>query len=557
MALPRLFDPARVHLPWWAGRVALLVVIVAGGYWLSLSTLLRDLGGQTPTAFVGLAPLLALGLLLAGLLRRAPLPTPGRIDLVVGLGLIAAAGSILLVAPFAASVYFWAARLDILSLPLFVAGALIFLFGWRVVFVSRAALLLVLLTWPLPYLVLIENTSELLTQTTAAALDGITRVLPIASVVPGTSATFTVAYPPAPFQIQVATACAGLNSTVAFLLVGGAFAMLMMGRLPAKLAWLAVGLVLIFLLNVVRVVLLVAVGAAFGRTAALDLFHPVAGLVALFAGLLTMLWLLPRFGLTVPAFQPARSSGPARIARPDAPAPRHGLAWRSAILVVLAILFGTVNATFASYERAPESAAAAPLMPKLEAGAGTASRPVIADRVVTGQQDIDVGKPYFGQDSTWVRYTLGRIGAAARADNYRLWLDDIRVTDRQRLVDFGVEKCYRFHGQSIDAAQPIALGNGVIGEIVQTEFNQSGTPWLVLWWEWPILVGDQTLHERLVLLAPATVSPTTKAPTIDGTPPLLFDFGTAVPAEHQALANDLAALAHAIVIEQYSNTASR
>jgi exosortase/archaeosortase family protein len=541
-----------------------LVVIVATAYWLSLGTLMRELGGQTPLAFVGLAPLLALGLLVAGLIRRIPLPAPGRVDLVAGLVLIAAAAAILTVAPYAASVYFWAARLDILSLPLFVAGGLILLFGWRVLFVSRAALALVLLTWPLPYAVLIENTSAFLTDVTAGALDRITTIVPIAAAVPGGSATFMVAYAPAPFQVQVATACAGLNSTVAFLLVGGAFAMLLVGRLPAKILWLMTGLVLIFLLNVVRVVLIVAVGAAFGEAAAIDVFHPVAGMAALALGLLLMLRVLPKFGLSVPPFRPNEPSGPP--ARPRSPRPRHALAWRSALLIVVAVLFGVVNGTYAAYEQAPSTATARPLVPKVQvvqaagpgataaSGPGASAPPTVSrigDRVVLSSREITVGKPYYGDDSTWIRYSIARDSSAPKADQYQLWLDDIRVTDRQKLVDFGVEKCYRFHGQSIDAAQAVALGNGVVGEIVETQFVTNGTPWLVLWWEWPIAVGSQTLHERLVLLAPAAYAPTAQSSTIAGTPPVMFDFGTAVPEPHRALANDMVSLAHEIVVSQY------
>ena len=139
-----------------------------------------------------------------------------------------------------------------------------------------------------------------------------------------------------------------------------------------------------------------------------------------------------------------------------------------------------------------------------------------------------------------------------------MWLDDIRVTDWQKLADFGVEKCYRFHGQSIDASQAVTLGVGVVGRIVQTEFRKNGTPWLVLWWEWPIDDGVEILHERIVLLAPATVTPTAVPPAEAGMPSLLFDFGSAVPPEHQAAARDLVGLARSIVTAQYAPpTASR
>jgi exosortase/archaeosortase family protein len=576
-------DSTRSHVPWWAGRVVLLIAIVVGAYWLSLGTLWRDLSGQTPLAFIGLSPILALGLLVAGLLRRTPLPPPGRADIAVGLPLIAAAGAIVFFAPFATSLYFWVARLDLLSLPLFVAGALILLFGWRVIFISRGALVVLLLAWPLPYLVLIENSSDFLTAVTTNAVRAVTSVIPIATEVPGSQAVFTIAYAPEPFVVQIATACAGLNSTVAFLLVGGAFTLLLVGPVRAKLVWLAAGLVIVFAFNVVRVLALLAVGATFGESAALDLFHPVAGLVALIIALVLMLAVVRRFDLAVPDLRVAPGlvatgasgrSGPPPVdgdRTPSARPMRRGLAFRSAILVVIAVLFGTANGTFAAYESGPNSVTARPLTPgsarpgdgQTAAGPrpvapGPASPSSIGDRVVAGESEITIGRPYFGADSRWVRYRLGEDMTTARDAEYPMWLDNIRVSDRKRLIDFGVEDCYRFHGQSIDASEAVALGGGVVGRVVVTEFAKGGSTWVVLWWEWPVQLGEQTLHERIVLLAPwsrlTAGFSASQEPAAAG-PGFLFDFGAAVPAEMRPLANDMASVATRIVSAQLAGTA--
>jgi exosortase/archaeosortase family protein len=522
---------------------------------LSLATLWRDLGGQTPLAMIGLAPMLALALLAAGLARRAPLRPPGRIDLLAGSALLLAAGAIVLIGPSLASVYFWVARLDVLSLPLFVAGALLLLFGWRVLFVSRAALVLLILAWPLPSLVLVENTAEALTAVTAAALAAIVRFVPIASIVEGSSATFTVAYTPDPFLVQVATACAGMNSSVAFLLVGGAFAMFLEGRILAKVAWLGLGLALVFGLNVVRVVALVAIGAAWGPVAALELFHPVAGLLALAGGLFAMILLLPRFGLRAPVLRPG---GPAALPEPGAehavvqPQRSRRSVARAALLLGVAALFGMVNGTFAAFEQGPNSGVAAPLAPRATAEPGETNAPQheparIGDRVVLAEDEITVGTPYFGSDSEWIRYKLARAAGAPEQDRYAMWLDVITVSDRQRLVDFGVEECYRFHGQSIDASQTVSLGHGVVAQIVETAFLKNGRHWLVLWWEHPVQVGSTIQHERVVLLAPAAATPTEHPIQTPDGPLLMVDLGTAVPEAHRALANDLIALGTTIV----------
>jgi hypothetical protein len=263
-----------------------------------------------------------------------------------------------------------------------------------------------------------------------------------------------------------------------------------------------------------------------------------------------MLALLPRFGLRIPLLQPAAPQASPWFARP-APPSKHHFLWRAVLLVVIAALFGTVNGTFAAYEQGPNQEIARALTIRLPTTASGSSVPVaLGDRMVYNASVVSLGKPYFGDDSTWTRYVLGRGPGAPRAERYAVWLDDIRVTDRQKLVDFGVEKCYRFHGQSIDASEPVALGYGVIGRIVVTTFGAGQAPWVVLWWEWPIQIGQQILHERLVLLAPTSSKPAGQAPTVEGKPLILFDFGTAVSPELRPLANDMASLANEIVVAQ-------
>ena len=539
MAIAQL-GPARHQLPWWSGRAALFALAVVGAYWLSLGTLWGDLGGQTPLAFVGLAPILAFGLLLAGLRRREALPYPGRIDLLVGLILIGLAGAIVLAGPTLASIYFWTARLDVASLPLFAAGALILLFGWRVLFVARGAILLLLMTWPLPYLVLLENTSEAMTTVTAAALTVVTAVVPIATPIPGGSAMFTVANAD-PFTIQVASACAGLNSTVAFGLVGGAFLLALRGAWPRKVAWFAAGLALVFMLNVARVVLLVAVGAMFGQAAALELFHPVAGMIALILGLLVMLLLLPRFGLRPPDLRPGPPTASPLPASPSISPSRRQMLARVGALSLAAVLFGAVNGTFAAY------GGSAPNIDPVRPLSGTLQE--IGGRPVQSQDEVLVGKPYYGADSTWTRYRLLPSPETPPDLGYMITLDSVTASDRGGFVDFGVEKCYRFHGHSVDAAETLALGHGVVGNVIAVT-RTNGMTWVVLWWEWPVEQAGVVRHERVALLATrGTPLPVANAGA-DVQSPIVFDLGTPIPAGLKPLAADMTSVARRIVGDQ-------
>lgn len=536
------------QVPWWAGRAGLLALLVTVAYWLSLGSLWRDLTGQTPLAFIGLAPILAFGLLLAGLRRREALPFPGRADLVIGLVLILLAGLIVLLGPSFAAIYFWTARLDVASLPLFVAGALLLLFGWRVLFVARGALVLLLLAWPLPYLVLLENTSQLLTDATVLALRAVVAVIPFATPTSPTSANFLVANGADPFIVQVATACAGLNSTVAFTLVGSAFVLMLRGAWTRKLAWFATGLAFVFFLNIVRVVLLVAFGAWFGQEVALNLFHPIAGMVALAGGLITMLALLARFGLSLPDLRPqppAATPLPARTTEP----PRGALRLRVGLLTVLAILFGAVNSTFAAYEAGPSVTS-------------TIARPVIGELAalggwqVTEQHDIAIGKPYYGAESTWTRYRLRPAESRPADQRYTIFADSVTTPDRQALLDFGVDKCYRFHGHSIDAAEPVVLGSGVVGNAMAVT-RATGSTWVVLWWEWPVEIGGRVVHERVTMLASTDARPD-EPPTANGAQPLiLFRPGTPIPADLRPVTLDMASVASEIVAEQTGTVAVR
>src|SRR5207245_323567 len=73
------------------------------------------------------------------------------------------------VAPVRLSIVYWLWRLDLLSLPLFAAGAVALVFGVRMLFRLRFALGFLVLAWPPPYLLLLNDQLQLFTRATAAA----------------------------------------------------------------------------------------------------------------------------------------------------------------------------------------------------------------------------------------------------------------------------------------------------------------------------------------------------------------------------------------------------
>ena len=283
-------------------RAAALVLCVVLAYHYSLQTLFEEMGQQTPLAYLGLIPLLAL--LLAVVLARTRPAGPDihdrYLDYIIGVPLLTVAMGLMVFAPGGLPSLYWLHRLDLLSLPLFVAGAISLTFGVRALVRIRAAVLFLFLAWPYPYVVFLDHELSWFTDTTAAAVKAVLQVIPVASVAPngdflvshvtGLSQTFTV---------TVSSACSGINSGIGFLIVGAAAAILMRGRLTLRLLWLAAGTALLFMVNVVRILLVLGAGGLFGEHFAIDILHPAIGLLMILGATLVMLVLLPHFHLSL------------------------------------------------------------------------------------------------------------------------------------------------------------------------------------------------------------------------------------------------------------------
>lgn len=144
-------------------RIALVTAICIGAYHYSLFTLLRELLQPTPLEYVGLVPLISM-LLCAALAPRAgnePDIHDRYLDWIVGLPLLGAALAVVEIGPVQLSTYFWLWRLDLLSLPLFIAGAVDLAFGARALWRLRLPIAFLVLAWPAPYVVALSPSAGL------------------------------------------------------------------------------------------------------------------------------------------------------------------------------------------------------------------------------------------------------------------------------------------------------------------------------------------------------------------------------------------------------------
>jgi exosortase len=481
-------------------RVGAAIAAVAAGYHFSLAVLASDWRHDTPLAHLILVPPLAAVLLVGACRRHRHVASFGlsRLDLLVAAIFFLVPLVIVAVGPVLWSKYFWAMRLDLLTLPLFASATIALLFGSRALVPLAFPLAFLLLAWPLPYLAVLEHALGAFTRATTIAVATIADTIGIATPVPGSDQSrYLIAHEGAQTVVSVASACSGVNSLIGFLVVGVAALWLVRGRIGLRLAWLLTGAVLVLMLNVLRIVAVLVVARLFGERAAFELLHPVAGILVLNVGFLLLLQLLPLFGLHRRPFgddesdvadSPLAASSPLEEqATPARLIPR--LALLVAGTVVLALANGQLASSAIGFEATGRPAVGSFIE---HPGIGDRWRVLQTERITWGTQ-------YYGRDSSWVRYRLRPTNSAGGARPFTVWVDAVVSTDLGALNVHTLARCYDFHGYRVDTAKRVALGNGVIAQLFV--YRTKRGVWHALAWQSPVLHQGSVRHERIVLLA--------------------------------------------------------
>jgi exosortase/archaeosortase family protein len=486
---------------WWL-RVGAVLLVSAVAYRYTLLSLLSTLGAETPLAYVALAPVLALLLAAArSLYPDSSLDLHDRyVDYIIGVPLILIALVIVAVVPVRLSQFFWLWRLDLISLPLFIAGAVALVLGARTLWRFRLPIAFVALAWPVPYRIFVEGQLNAFTSTTLAAVHRLLAVLPIATPVPsGDGSLFSIFHSGQSFLVSVASACSGVDGTLGFLLVGGAVLLAVSGPLWRKLVWLAVGMFIVWLLNVIRILAIFATGHMWGPAVALDIVHPVAGLIVFNLAVLGMVLGLRLFGLRIR--WPARSSLGLPRTNGAATASGRSTSLRNAVpAMILLLLIG--GATTLADTRMPQyEVLAHDLGPPRLSPLSIVAEPVPGWAVVH-TQDYPWVTQYFGAGATWNRYAYFWRQQTTSTDEFRalspLTLDVISTSDLATFSTYGLIECYRFHHYRLLEDRPVDLGAGVIGHAVVYELP-SHVNWAAVYWEWPVQQGSRLSYERVVL----------------------------------------------------------
>jgi exosortase/archaeosortase family protein len=472
--------------------IAILLITIA--YRTSFAKLFESMRLDTPLAHLALVPFIALAL--AAVSRRADAGPPihdRQLDWILGLTLAGTATVANIVLPGRLSTQFWEWRVDLLTLPFFTAGVVTLLFGARALWKHRLAVLFLFLAWPYPYSKVLDRWLGDFTQGTVWALDKTLHLIPIASKVVGADALFRVPYGTGkPIEMSVASACSGANGLVGFLLVAGAFVMVVEGSRLRKFFWLMTGALLVWLLNVVRILTIFGAARKWGEAVALEGFHPYMGLVVFNLGVLITVLIMKPFGLRFRI--PAKESGqPAPIG--SWPPAFAGLA----CVGILALGVSVFNGELSSYDRIANSFG----QPRLSSFAVSRETPK-GWHLAEQPGSFDWTKRFFGQSSKWTRYLYNfpdtTDAAVALRGNVPITADVIETSDRASFSAYGIESCYAFHGYSIHGKQSIDLGSGVSGGLLTWTSNDTALTWTTLYWHWPIKTATGTRYERVTLV---------------------------------------------------------
>ena len=475
---------------------------MAVGYYYSLATLVRGLALDTPLAYLGLVPFIALALIVVrGLApRREPEIHDRHVDYIVGSPLLLLALAVVLILPIHESTFFWLWRLDLLSLPLFVAGAICIVFGLRALWRLRFPVAFLFLAWPMPFSTVLTGVLDGFTTMTTKSLTLITQLVPIAQPASGyDGSVFAIDHDGQSFVVAVASACSGVNGVVGFLLIGLAFGFLVHGSIFPKSIWLVGGMLLVWVLNVVRILLVFAVGHQWGETVAIDWIHPFVGLVFFNLGVLAMLLAMPVFHLdigarTTSASRPRRRTVKLR-AQPRLAVAHAGVA---CMLVVLAGVTAMVaNTRMEQYQLVAQ-----------DLGAPRLTDLSVANAAISGwslgkTDSYSWAQQYFGPQSSWDRYQYDWQQEAAVASSFQssepVIMDVISTNDLYTFSTYGLEACYQFHDYRVMDARTIDLAGGVTGHAV-TYYNPAiDSDWIAVYWEWPVVGIGGERYERVIL----------------------------------------------------------
>lgn len=439
--------------------------------------------GFTPFALVAAVYLFWRSAHFEGVLRSRDV----IVDLFFIVPLVGIACFILFVLPGSMSWYFWLNRMDLAAMvPWTVAVAIAFL-GYQQMLRTWPAWLMLAFAWPYPAVWLQRFLSDPLTAWTAWIGRGVTDFarLPYEVGESGVAYTSTHLAEDENFTLVIGQLCSGTSVVIGFLIVGGALSLMARGKPGSRLRWLAMGIVLAFVTNLVRVSALLVTATSVSREFAVDTVHPILGLVLFALALLLMLVLMPTFGLR---FDPA----PRGRTLAWEPGPRPG----APVRVMWALAIGAALGVGAGVAQAQE-------FNFIGLGDGAPSLSVESERGII--PEVPGWELFHDTQISWTDL----FGRTSRGDVFSYWepgveevgarigVQTVITEDLDTLNRYSIEQCIDFHRRELTARRAIDLGYGLTGYILHDTYD--GVRGSILYWAMPVNVEGELRHARIAL----------------------------------------------------------
>lgn len=197
---------------------------------------------------------------------------------------------------------FYPLQFHLISLPIFVAGIILLVFGADTLRILIFPTLLLFFLSPFP-LLFSDTFGGYLIDSVATLAASILRLFfsielsyrPIVILSTYTSTGQKISF-------ELATACSGIYSLTAIGFFAVVFLFIVSGSLAKKAVFASLSLFTTYMLNVLRIILTVVLGYFFGYSLAVDFFHLFGGVVILFFGALLLIYISDRL-LKMPLFQ--------------------------------------------------------------------------------------------------------------------------------------------------------------------------------------------------------------------------------------------------------------
>lgn len=361
------------------------------------------------------------------------------------------------------------------------------------------ALLYLLLAWPLPYLTIDNRILPALTDITVSVTRVLLPLLPGAIAADPVDATLVyVTYHGQTTSLVLAQECVGINGALGLVTIALPFALLAGGTNLARGKWLLMGLVLSWLANVMRILLIVLTAAFFGPDVALNLLHPILGMILFGLSFALLLSLAPLCGLDVAApFRKVQHSDPVPHTTSDLillpqPSEAPQQRWWGVLRLVLLLLAILGAGTFMENDLNKLSWLSESTLPHIGAARADDLFHAPPGWRVDDLQSMDSWQVQFGSDAVAAVLDIsspsqGSVGVQA-----------IMARDAANFASYNVENCYVFHGYAVQGAHAVMLGNGVTGKVI--DFKAEGQATAALYWLQPVQTPNGLYHERVLLI---------------------------------------------------------